>query len=148
MITHFLLGEHAVFYAQFDNLETHLPEAENLPQVKSMGGMLAAALASHAQLENDLLFTALDPHFGGSGPVAVMRAEHAQIEGSLDQIQAAGELDQAKRTLLNIITLARQHFAKEEQILFPMAQQILDDQTLFELGTQWAERRKVFSASS
>jgi hemerythrin-like domain-containing protein len=144
----FLLGEHAVFYAQFDNLENRLPKAENLLQVKSLGGILAAALASHAQLENELLFNALDPHFGGSGPVAVMRAEHAQIEGTLDQIQAADELGQAKHLLMHTITLARQHFAKEEQVLFPMAQQVLDDQTLFELGAQWAERREVFSASS
>jgi hemerythrin-like domain-containing protein len=143
MITNFLLGEHAVFYAQFDNVETGLPEAENLSQVKSLGGMLAAALASHAQLENELLFSALDPHFGGSGPVAVMRAEHAQIEGTLDQIPAAEDLDQAKRLLMHTITLARQHFAKEEQVLFPMAQQVLDDQELFELGAQWAKGRKV-----
>jgi iron-sulfur cluster repair protein YtfE (RIC family) len=146
-ITNFLLGEHAVFYAQFDNIEARLPEAESLPQVKSLGGMLAAALASHAQLENELLFDALDPHFGGSGPVAVMRAEHEQIEGTLDQIPAAEELDRAKSLLLHTITLARQHFAKEEQVLFPMAQQVLDDQTLSELGAQWAERRKVVLSS-
>jgi hemerythrin-like domain-containing protein len=44
---------------------------------------------------------------------------------------------------MHTITLARQHFAKEEQVLFPMAQQVLDDQELFELGAQWAKGRKV-----
>lgn len=50
-ITDALLGEHAVFYAQFEHLRQSLPVADALTQVHSQGAMLAAALATHAHLE-------------------------------------------------------------------------------------------------
>lgn len=54
-VTDALLGEHAVFYAQFDYLEKTIPPAKDLALVKSQGAMLTAALASHAHLEDELL---------------------------------------------------------------------------------------------
>ncbi|NIN68730.1 MAG: hypothetical protein GTO63_29295 [Anaerolineae bacterium] len=45
--------------------------------------------------------------------------------------------------LLHVIQVAREHFAKEEQILYPIAEQVLDTDTLTQLGRQWAERRGV-----
>lgn len=87
-VTDALLGEHGVVYAQFDYLEKNIPHAEDLTLVKSPGAMLTAALAPHAHLEDELLFIALaahiDPQFG---PLAVMRAEHDEIEGNLQRLQ-------------------------------------------------------------
>ncbi len=37
-----LLGEHAVFYAQFDHLEKSIPVAESSAQVRAQAAMLAA----------------------------------------------------------------------------------------------------------
>jgi hemerythrin-like domain-containing protein len=44
---------------------------------------------------------------------------------------------------LRVVEVARQHFAKEEQILFMLADQSLDTKTLNDLGAEWAMRRKV-----
>ncbi len=44
-ITDALLGEHAVFYAQFEYLERSVPSADTISQVKSLGALLAASLA-------------------------------------------------------------------------------------------------------
>jgi iron-sulfur cluster repair protein YtfE (RIC family) len=142
-ITDALLGEHGVFYAQFAHLEQVAPVAPTLAQVQGLAASLAAALSTHAAMEDELLFTALDPYLGGGGPLTVMRMEHDQIESALAQIQAARELAEAQRLVFNAIQVARDHFAKEEQILFYIAQQMLGDEALARLGRQWADRRGV-----
>jgi hemerythrin-like domain-containing protein len=142
-ITDALLGEHAVFYAQFGYLEQVIPAVNSLAQVKNLGAMLAAALASHAQLEEELLFTTLEPHIGSMGPLAVMRKEHDEIEKSLERLPTLQEVEQARELLLKVVTVAREHFPKEEQVQYPMAKKTLSDETLIDLGTQWAARRAI-----
>ncbi|MBX7234419.1 MAG: hemerythrin domain-containing protein [Caldilineales bacterium] len=142
-ITDALLGEHALLYAQFDYLQQATPAAETLAVVHSLAAGLTATLASHAHLEDELLFSTLDPYLGPMGPLAVMRMEHDQIEGLLGQVPAAQELDQAQRLLQQAVQVARSHFAKEEQVLFPMALQVLEQSKLAALAAQWAERRGV-----
>jgi len=138
-ITEALLGEHGVFYAQFDHLEQAVPSAQTLAQVQAQASLLAAGLASHARIENELLFDKLER----SGPVAVMYQEHDQIEGDLGQVQESGDLAQAQRLVLHVIQVALDHFTKEEEVLFPMAEQTLGPETLTQLGAQWAQQRRV-----
>jgi len=145
-ITDALLGEHAVFYALFKHMEQSVPTTESLTQMKIQGAMLAAALTGHAQLEEELLFRTLEPHIGSMGPLAVMRMEHDQIEGGLETLPAVRELEQAREVLLQIIEVARGHFAKEERVLYPLASHKLSIETLIDLGAQWAARRVIFLA--
>ncbi|MBI3536529.1 MAG: hemerythrin domain-containing protein, partial [Chloroflexi bacterium] len=58
-ITDALKGEHGVFYAQFQFINDSLSSA-NLSIIQSLGAMLAAALVPHAQIENEILFPALE----------------------------------------------------------------------------------------
>ena len=162
-ITDALLGEHGVFYAQFDQMEQML-DASPLALIQAQGALLAGGLVPHALIENEILFPAIEAQMGGSfGPIPVMRAEHAEIEGSLERLQQLHELTQAhddiegafarlpdtrdtqaaRELVRHTIQVAREHFAKEEQILFPMAIEMLNDSTLRELGQQWAARRGV-----
>jgi hemerythrin-like domain-containing protein len=145
-ITDAFLGEHAVFYAQFDHLEAKIPAMNSLEQVKIQGAMVEAGLKGHAGLEEELLFKTLEPLIGPMGPLAVMRAEHEEIERSLHVLPGVQELAQAQHLLLQVIAIAREHFAKEEQILYPTALQTLSAEELSELGKQWAEKRQVFLA--
>ncbi len=142
-LTDALRGEHGVFYAQFDFLEKAVPAAEELEVLKSLAAMLASALATHAQLEEELLFQALDSDASAMSPLAVMRAEHEEVEGGLSEIMSLTDLAQTQQRLLRVVEVARQHFAKEEQILFMLADQSLDNETLNDLGAKWAERRGV-----
>ncbi len=144
-ITNAFLGEHAVFYAQFEYLEQNVPEATG-DLVKSWGAMLAFALASHAGLEEELLFTTLEPQIGSMGPLAVMRMEHDEIERSLEKLSTLQDADQSRELLLHTISVARNHFAKEERILFPIADQRLSVEKLVDLGSEWAARRTIFLA--
>ena len=142
-VTEAFLGEHGVFYAQFDYLESDLPKATLLDWVKVQAQLVGAALKTHAQLEEELLFIPLDPHLGQMGPLNVMRMEHNEIEGTLEILPHASDLETARGQLLNMMQVARQHFAKEEQVLYPMAEKALSYQELSELGQMWAERRSV-----
>jgi hypothetical protein len=42
-----------------------------------------------------------------------------------------------------LIELVRHHFDHEENVLFPIAATLLEEQRLAELGATWAERRGV-----
>ena len=47
IITDALLGEHAVFYAQFDYLEQSLPTADSLPRCEGTGSGPKTPAAGH-----------------------------------------------------------------------------------------------------
>jgi hemerythrin-like domain-containing protein len=105
--------------------------------------VLKAVLLSHANLEEALLFPALETHMGKSGPLAVMRDEHDQIELALKQIEDVQEVDEGVGCVARALNLARDHFQKEESVLFSMARQLLDDEAQTRLGEAWAETRRV-----
>ena len=142
-VTEALLGEHGVFYVQFDHLEQTLPAVTSLDWVKAQAALIQSAISTHAQLEDELLFSAIDNHLGQGGPVAVMRMEHEEIEGTLNAIPEIQDVETICSRLLGAIQVARQHFMKEEQILFPLADQVLGFEQLQDLGERWAERRRV-----
>ena len=142
-ITDAFRGEHGVFYALFGHLEEMIPTSESLQLVTAQAAFLTSALATHANLEETLLFITLEPHIGKGGPLAMMRSEHEEIEGTLEGLAGIEDLSEAKRQLLHVVSVARGHFAKEEQILYKLAEQTLDDGVLTDLGRAWAEKRSV-----
>jgi hemerythrin-like domain-containing protein len=95
----------------------------------------------HLQREEEVLFPAFEEAAGmppGVGPTAVMRSEHEQMRGLLEQMAGAARagrfqelLDQGDTLLL----LVQQHNQKEENVLYPMAAQ-----TLAERWTELRER--------
>ncbi|TAN84192.1 MAG: hemerythrin domain-containing protein [Gallionella sp.] len=93
-------------------------------------------MAHHFKMEEDVLFPALVSAGGPSGPVHIMRMEHTQIRGLLEQMAAAlanknaQEYGGLSETLLIVM---QQHNLKEEQILYPIADQVLaaERETLF-----------------
>jgi hemerythrin-like domain-containing protein len=146
LITDALLGEHAIFYLLFQDLEESLSTIESTTALSNRTAPLAFSLEAHASLEDELLFTALEPHLGAqSGPLVVMRMEHDQIVNLLGRIESATELEQARALATQMIQVARGHFQKEEQVLFRMARQFLGEDELSALGAQWAGRRKVIA---
>lgn len=142
-IVDFLLGEHAVFYAQFDRVESTLGAGEDLATLHAQASMIAAALVSHAQLEDELLFVPLERVPGASAPLGVMRDEHARIEDALARAQKAHSAAEAADHLRDAVSLAREHFHKEEVILFPLARSALRHEHLAAAAGVWATRRAV-----
>ncbi|MBI5833526.1 MAG: hemerythrin domain-containing protein [Armatimonadetes bacterium] len=142
-LTEALCGEHGVFYAQLAHLDA-VVDGYDLGQVQAAVGVLAAALAGHAGLEDELLFARLEPVLGtGPGPLYVMRHEHDQVEGALTTVADATVVEAARAAVHALAQVAPSHFGKEEQVLFPMAQGIVGDAGLLAAGDEWAARRAV-----
>ncbi|HEX9670722.1 MAG TPA: hemerythrin domain-containing protein [Thermoanaerobaculia bacterium] len=142
-ITDALRGEHGVLLRMLEFVAGEARGA-SLGDAQAMGRLLRQAIESHAQLEDELLFCALEPSLPAQqGPLAVMRMEHAEIEGSLERLARETAAEGAGALLLHLAEVARDHFAKEEQVLFPLAERVLPAERLVEIGTTWAERRAV-----
>ena len=142
-LTDALLGEHGVFYALFDRIEAVTATATSVAQIQEAMAVLSAVILSHANLEEELLFPALEAHMGTTGPLAVMRSEHDEIEHALRQIEEARDLDDGADRVARALGIVRNHFQKEEEVLFSMARQTLDEKTQIRLGKAWAEARRV-----
>jgi iron-sulfur cluster repair protein YtfE (RIC family) len=91
---------------------------------------LAATTLHHFRLEEDILFPALEQaHPGARGPTSVMRGEHAQARRLLEDLTAAAVMGSRSETLglaETLLMLLQQHNAKEEGILYPMADAVLE----------------------
>jgi iron-sulfur cluster repair protein YtfE (RIC family) len=142
-LTDALLGEHGVLYAHFDRIEAVTAAATSLTQIQEVTVVLSAVVRSHANLEEELLFPALEAHMGPAGPLAVMRAEHDEFEDALQQIQEARDLNDGADCVARALSIVRSHFQKEEEVLFSIARQMLDEETQIRLGKAWAAARHV-----
>lgn len=139
-----LLGEHVQLYALFDQLELVLNKKPCTGKAGMATDLLIASLGAHAEAEDACLFNALEKQMGPAGPIGVMRSEHAEIDRLLAAAKAGKDLDRKVADLLTALKVARDHFSKEEQILFRMARRLLDGNSLEMLGAAWAERKKLF----
>lgn len=142
-ITDALLGEHGAFYAQFDRLEETLPDTTSAGEIREQAALLAAALVSHAQLEDTLLFERMRAAGADEGLLGTMEEEHTEIAGLLTRAQGSQEAAAAREALLEAVARARDHFAREEQIAFPLAERLLGTAGLTVLGARWSARREV-----
>ena len=149
LITDALLGEHGVFHLLLHHIEQALPALASTPALQHELAAFAFALEAHARLEDELLFTALEPRLGTQGgPLAVMRMEHDQITDLLRRIESAASLEEGRALVTQMIQVCRAHFQKEEQVLFRMARQFLGEDELSALGAKWAQQRVPFSSGS
>jgi len=147
-ITDALLGEHGAFYAQFDRLEETLPHTDSAAEIREQAALLAAALVTHARLEDTLLFDRMRTAGADAGLLDAMEEEHTSIAGLLTRAQGSQNAATAREDLLEAVAQARDHFAKEERFAFPLAESTLGANALAELGGSWSERRDVFIAGA
>lgn len=141
-LTDALLGEHALLYETFDHLRA-ATAAGGTRDILGALPVLERLLTAHARVEEDLLFPNLEPRLGPMGPLAVMRAEHRELDELLLSAKTTNDPAGLKALVGRLLDLAVDHFRKEEVVLFHMAERILDEDTLARLGAQWAERRRV-----
>jgi regulator of cell morphogenesis and NO signaling len=91
-------------------------------------------LRRHIRMEEDLLFPLFEDRSGmptGTGPTAVMRAEHREIEAILmavEKLLDAGDCATLIQTIegqpVHPSALFQSHDAKEERVLYPMADRL------------------------
>lgn len=104
----------------------------------------------HHGKEEDLLFPLLEKKGmpRGGGPIGVMLAEHDMGRGLVRQMAetsaayAAGDLDAAAKwatAAVQYAELLREHIAKENEVLFVMAERILSHAEQMELAKAFEE---------
>ena len=142
-ITEALLAEHLVFHNMFDHIEAVAPKLKTLAEVKTLAALAQAMLRAHTETEDKLFIGPLEHCFEQIGQRETFHQEHDQIEHALQLIQSARQLKQARASLLAVAIASRKHFDKEERIVFPMAERVLNSQTLKDLCQTWREQRCV-----
>ena len=115
--------------------DDYFSEMENLVSAADWGQIAAAEdrfrnnMLNHFQSEEDVLFPAFEGVTGNSqGPTMVMRMEHKQMRALLDGLQEAinnQNADQLLGVAETLMLMIQQHNMKEEQILYPMLDQAL-----------------------
>jgi hemerythrin-like domain-containing protein len=99
---------------------------------RSLFGRFESSMAHHFAMEEEVLFPAFEARTGMSmGPTQVMRWEHEQMRGLIeDMARAAAGSDQEGYLGLSetLNMLMQQHNVKEENMLYPMSDQVLATQ--------------------
>ena len=140
-ITEILMAEHAVFHNLFDHIEATVPRVKTLAEVKSLGLIMGKLMAPHSRTEDDLFIAPLEHCFDQLGQKETFHHEHELIDQTLEKVQKARSLRVAREFLLSAVATSRNHFDKEERIVFPLAEQTLKTRTLTELGAEWLKKR-------
>ncbi|MDP2305673.1 MAG: hemerythrin domain-containing protein [Pseudomonadota bacterium] len=129
------VGLVAFFTADHRDIDAVWAEVESAPDLAGAvdaARRFDAALRRHLDWEEQVLFPAFEDATGhhGFGPTEVMRGEHAHMRAILDEMARCAA--EEERTALEeqgdtLMMLIQQHNAKEEGMLYPMANQVLGD---------------------
>jgi hemerythrin-like domain-containing protein len=140
-ITEILMAEHAVFHNLFDHIEATVPQLKTMAEVKSLATIMSKLTAPHSRTEDELFIEPLEHCFDHLGQKETFHHEHELIDQAMEKVQQAKDLKTAKRLLLGAVAASRNHFDKEERIVFPLAERILKAKTLTALGAEWMQKR-------
>ena len=144
-----LKGEHAPLrekLAGLFSLTEKIESEENINQlfvelIKSVE-TFKAELDSHSEREEGVLFPMMGTYIGTtSGPIAVMEYEHEQaksfinafLENAEKENPTLEEMKNSAELVKNAHNILTEHFTKEENVLFPMAERMLSDEEKEEL---------------
>jgi len=142
-ITDALFAEHMVFHNMFDHIEATAPKLKTLAEIKCLAALTERLLHAHSETEDNLFIGPLEHCFEQIGQRETFHYEHQQIEHNLELIQKTKQLKQARLLLLGVVVASRKHFDKEERIVFPMAEQVLNSKTMLALAHTWREKRQL-----
>ena len=138
--------------------EASLPAVR--PVFQATSRMIERELIAHARREDEALFPALERVFGREEPITgEMRREHRDIHAQADRFRVTlRELNEIEHPAIvregerlsglagaggaadlcasgsEMIRLLDEHFRKEEEILFPLAREVLDEREREQVG--------------
>ena len=125
----FFAQDHSDCDARWVDVEELLDSADT-NAARGVWQAFDTGMRRHFAMEEEVLFPAFDAMsgMGGGGPTAMMRMEHKQMRGLLDQIGEAMEAGDAQEAMDigdTLLMMTQQHNVKEEGMLYPMAENML-----------------------
>ena len=127
-IVDFLGGDHRACDDLFASAEDAVAH-KNWDSARGLFERFQAAMAHHLAMEEDVLFPAFEARTGNSmGPTQLMRMEHDQMRGLLQEMaSAAADANHGRYLGLSetLNMLMQQHNLKEENMLYPMSDRVL-----------------------
>lgn len=128
MIAELLAEQHRVCDADFAQIE-QAGHSGDWARAKRTAQDFVEHTEAHFGREEDILFPSLlKAAPNASGPVAAMRQEHMQMRLQFDELLAAvdrNDIDELADVAEGLLMLMQQHNAKEENVLYPIADQAL-----------------------
>ena len=127
-ISTFFSAQHRACDRTFEKLEDAMSR-EDWQLAESLFDELSRDTLQHFSNEEDGLFPLFEEKTGmQGGPTQVMRGEHVELRELLQRIGDAvrgKDQDEALGTAETFFLFLQQHNVKEEQVLYPMADQAL-----------------------
>nr|WP_256236116.1 hemerythrin domain-containing protein [Bacillus sp. EB600] len=125
-----------------EQIETDAEVEKIFTALKSSVAIFKSELDIHSEREEEVLFPMMGEYIGtSSGPVAVMEYEHEQAKALIGDFLrktnngqfSIEEMKNAAGLIKNAHDILSDHFTKEENVLFPMAERMLSDEEKAEL---------------
>ena len=128
MIAELLAEQHRACDADFTQIE-QAGHSGDWARAKQTAQDFVENCEAHFGREEDILFPSLlKAAPNAAGPVAAMRQEHMQMRLQFDELLAAvdrKDVDDLTDVAEGLLMLMQQHNAKEENVLYPIADQAL-----------------------
>jgi len=154
--TEILMQEHRLIEQVLDCLEDaagRLEDGDDIDPdffIDSAEFVAGFADGSHHRKEEDILFVAMTANDvpGDTGPVAVMLHEHEQgrqftagFRSAAEQMKTGdtGAAMDVIRNAFDYVNLLREHIIKEDNVLFPMADQVITGDDMVKVSKQFEE---------
>ncbi len=126
-IKEYLTADHSRCDGYFATMEDKVNES--ISDAKEAYEAFAKSTERHFQMEERVMFLEFETKTGmTAGPTQMMRHEHTQMRNLITQMGEAidaGNKDRFFGLSETLMILMQQHNMKEEQMLYPMAQQHL-----------------------
>ncbi len=127
-ISEFFSAQHRACDTAFEKMEEAI-SGDDWPLAESLFDELSQDTQQHFSNEEQGLFPLFEEKTGmQAGPTQVMRGEHVELRELLQRIGDAvrgKDQDEALGTAETFFLFLQQHNVKEEQVLYPMADQAL-----------------------
>ena len=129
-ISKFMTDDHRRCDEVFSEVENSILD-KNFDGIEKKVDDFINDMLTHFKMEEEVMFPKIEERTGMSeGPTEIMRMEHNQMRQVLMQMQEATsnkDWEQFLGLADTFMILVQQHNAKEEQILYSMADNILSD---------------------
>lgn len=140
-----LINEHIPLRSNLETLSSLCKKVEAVEEKEAIFNQLLQEvkdfnenLSRHSAREEDYLFKMMEKYLGKSGgPIAVMEYEHERAHGFINEFlknteenstQANDDMIKNAELIDNAVETLLEHFSKEEQVLYPMAERMFTDE--------------------